>query len=117
MASLKIQKLEKAIEREIAVIIKDEVKENVGFVTITGVNLTNDLSFAKVYYTVLGDQEQRAQTQKGLEKAKGFIKTTLGSRVEMRKIPELIFVYDESIDYGNKIESLISKIKEKEVKE
>jgi ribosome-binding factor A len=117
MASVKLQKLEKQIEREIAKIIQDEVKENLGFLTVTGVDLTNDLSFAKVYFTVLGNDDKKDSVLNRLVKAKGFIKTSLGSRVQMRKIPELIFVYDESIEYGNKIENIISQIKEKETKD
>lgn len=112
MANLKLQRLEKNIEREIAKILLEDIKSDIGFVTITGVSLTSDLSFAKVYYTVLGNDEKRESVQRQLEKSKGFIKTTLGSRVQMRKIPELIFVYDQSIDYGNKIEDIIKKIKD-----
>lgn len=112
MVNIKIQKLEKQIERELSRIFLNDVKEDVGFITITGVDLTNDLSFAKIYYTVLGNEEKKQAVAKRLEKAKGFIRTTLGSRVQMRKVPELIFVYDKSIDYGNKIEQLIEKIKD-----
>lgn len=114
MANVKIQKLGKLIEREISNILLNDVKDDVGFITVTGVDLTSDLSFAKVYYTVLGNDEKKAAVAKKLEKAKGFIKTTLGSRVEMRKIPELLFYFDESIDYGNKIEKLIQELKDKE---
>jgi ribosome-binding factor A len=114
MGNLKIQKLEKQIEKELSRIFLNDVKDDIGFITITGVDLTNDLSYAKVYYTVLGDDNKKEAVTKTLEKAKGFIRTTLGSRVQMRKIPELIFNYDESIDYGNKIEKLIEQIKEKE---
>lgn len=114
MARIKIQKLERQIERELAQIFLNDVKDDMGFITITGVNLTNDLSFAKVYYTVLGNKDKKDAVARRLENAKGFIRTTLGTRVQMRKLPELIFTYDESIEYGNKIEELIEKIKEKE---
>lgn len=110
--SLKLQRLEKQIEREIAKIIQEDVKSDIGFVTITGVELTNDLSFARVYFTVLGDNpEEREKVQKQLERAKGFIKNTLGSRVKMRKMPDLIFEYDKSLEYGERIENLIRQIK------
>ncbi len=114
MANIKIQKLEKQIERELSRIFLNEVKEDIGFLTITGVELTNDLSFAKVFYTVLGNEEKKEAVAKRLEKTKGFVRTTLASRVQMRKVPELIFSYDTSIEYGNKIEKLIEQIKEKE---
>ncbi|NLC95037.1 MAG: 30S ribosome-binding factor RbfA [Bacilli bacterium] len=108
--SVKLQKLEKQIERELSRIFLYDAKDDFGFITVTGVELTNDLSFAKVYYTVLGDKELREQVAKKLEKAKGFIKNTLGSRVQMRKLPELIFNYDESIEYGNRIDQIIKEL-------
>lgn len=114
MANRKIQKLERQIEKELSRIFLNDVKEDVGFITITGVDLTNDLSFAKIHYTVLGNEEKKQAVAKRLEKTKGFVRTTLGSRVQMRKLPELIFVYDESIEYGNKIEKLIEQIKQEE---
>jgi len=110
MAKVKIQKLERQIEKELSKIFLNDVKEDVGFITITGVDLTNDLSYAKIYYTVLGNEDKKNAVSKRLEKAKGFVRTTLGTKVQMRKIPELIFVYDQSIEYGNKIDNLIKKI-------
>lgn len=112
MVNLKLQRLAKQVEREIAKIIQEDIKTDIGFVTITGVELTSDLSYARVYYTVLGNDEKRESVQKKLERAKGFIKSTLGSRVKMRKIPELIFEYDQSLEYGEHIEQLIKKIKD-----
>ena len=114
MFKLKVQKLEKLIEKELSRIFLSEVKDDVGFLTITGVDLTNDLSLAKVYYTVLGNEEKRAAVAKRLEKAKGFVRTALSSRIHIKKIPDLTFIYDESIEYGNKIEKLIKEIHEKE---
>ncbi|HEY8364917.1 MAG TPA: 30S ribosome-binding factor RbfA [Haloplasmataceae bacterium] len=114
MAKIKIQKLERQIEKELANIFLNDVKDDIGFITVTGVDLTNDLSYAKIYYTVLGNDDKKKAVAKRLENAKGFIRTTLGTRVQMRKLPELIFVYDQSIEYGNKIEELIEKINEKE---
>lgn len=117
MVNVKIQKLEKQIELELSKILLNDVKDDIGFITITGVSLTNDLSFAKVYYSVLGNDDKKNSVTKRLNKAKGFIRSTLCSRVQMRKVPELIFAYDESIEYGNKIEEIISKIKDKDNEE
>ena len=75
--------------------------------------LTNDLSIATVYLTVLGSKREIDDTFKGLEKAKGFIKSELGSRMRLRIVPELNFEYDESIDYGNKIERMIQDLHKK----
>ena len=71
------------------------------------------MSFAKVYVTVL-DQEKKEETIKALNNAAGFIRKTLADRVDVRHIPELSFVYDESIDYGKKIETIIEQIHDEE---
>ena len=117
MASIKIERLNHAFQEEISMIIMREVKdENIKFVTITGVETTSDLSFSKVYYTVL-DESKKEKTKEALEKASSFIRTKLAERVEVRHTPELKFIYDTSIDYGNHIEKIIEEIKEKEKKD
>ena len=89
-----------------------EVKDkHIKFVTITGVDTTSDLSFAKVYYTVL-DQSRKKETDSALKSASGYIRHLLHDRVDIRYIPELTFVYDESIEYGKKIEEIIEDIHE-----
>ena len=116
MASIKIERLNHAFQEEISMILMREVKdENIKFVTITGVETTSDLSFSKVYYTVL-DESKKEKTKEALEKASSFIRTKLAERVEIRHTPELKFIYDTSIDYGNHIEKIIEEIKEKEKK-
>ncbi|RIW36447.1 30S ribosome-binding factor RbfA [Bacillus salacetis] len=101
------------MKKELSDIIGRKIKDpRVGFVTVTDVEVSGDLQQAKVYITVLGDEEQREDTLKGLAKAKGFIRSEIGQRVRLRKTPELIFEFDESIDYGNRIESLLKKIQD-----
>ena len=117
MSSIKIERLNHAFQEEISMILMREVKdENIKFVTITGVETTSDLSFSKVYYTVL-DESKKEKTKEALEKASSFIRTKLAERVEIRHTPELKFIYDTSIDYGNHIEKIIEEIKEKEKKD
>ena len=112
--SIKINRIESILLKEISYILANEVKDkDIHFVTVTAVDVTNDLSYAKVYVTVLED-EKRDTTMQALNDASGFIRSKLFDRVEMRNIPELTFVYDESIAYGKKIETLISEIKSKE---
>lgn len=99
------------MKKELSDIIGRKLKDpRVGFVTVTDVEVTGDLQQAKVYLTVLGDEEQKKDTLDGLEKAKGFIRSEVGKRIRLRKTPELIFEIDESIEYGNRIETLIKKI-------
>ena len=111
MANVKIERLNHAFQEEISMIMLREVKdEDLKFVTITGVDTTSDLSFAKVYYTVL-DETKKDLVHEKLEKAAPFIRTELASRVEVRHTPELKFIFDTSIEYGNHIESIIESLK------
>ena len=112
--SIKIERLNHVIQEEISMILMKEVKdEDIKFVTITGVETTNDLSFAKVYYTVL-NKEKLKEAEEALERASSFIRTKLANSIEVRHTPELRFIYDKSIAYGEHIEELIEKIKEEE---
>lgn len=112
--SVKTERIASNLVKEISYILATEVKnKDIGFVTITDVKLADDLSFAKVYYTVLEDDKKEI-TGKALESASGFIRHELRDRVEIRQIPELRFVYDESIEYGEKIEDIIEQIHENE---
>ena len=107
---VKQERINSNLQREISFIIANEVKNpDVKFVTITAVEVTSDLSFAKVYFTTLKEKEE---TLDALKSAKGFIKKELGERVELRHIPELQFIYDDSIEYGNRIEEKIKEIHE-----
>jgi len=111
--SIKIERIGSNLVKEISYILANEVKDNdIKFVTVTDVKVTNDLSYAKVYFTVL-DDEKRKTTLDALNSAKGFIRKELTNRVDIRHIPELEFVFDESIEYGKKIEDIIEKIHEK----
>lgn len=117
MSSIKIDRLNHTYQEEISIILMREVKdENIKFVTITGVDVTSDLSFAKVYYTVL-DESKKETTAEALEKASSFIRTKLAERVEIRHTPELKFIYDTSIAYGEHIDKIIEDIKSNENKD
>ena len=108
--SIKIERINHSMIREISYILEREVKDkNIKFVTITDVKVTNDLSFAKVYFTVL-NEEYKKETLKALKQASGFIRTKLCERIDIRHMPELEFVYDESIAYGKLIEDKIKEI-------
>lgn len=87
----------------------------IGFLTVTDVEVSGDLQIAKVYISVLGDEKKREETLKGLAKAKGYIRSEIGNRIRLRKTPELHFEFDESVDYGNRIESLIAELNTKDL--
>ena len=108
--TIKNERINSNLQKEISYIIANEVKNpNIKFVTITACDVASDLSYARVYFTTLGDSDA---TSKGLKSAKGYIRRALADRVELRHIPELEFIYDESIEYGKKIEEKIKEINE-----
>ena len=112
--SVKIERLEHTFVEQISQILKLEIKdERIHFVTVTACSITNDLSFAKVYVTVLDDNERNG-ILKQLNKASNFIERELSKRVDIRKMPNITFVYDESIEYANNIEKIIEGIEENE---
>ncbi len=104
-------RLESTIQRTLTEIFMRDVKDkSIGFITITEVRLTRDLSYLTVYYTILGKDTKKDAAKKAIERSKAFIRSTLAHRVNMRKTPVLIFKYDESLDYGNKIEQGLRKV-------
>jgi ribosome-binding factor A len=110
--NVKIDRLNSLFVKEISYILMEEVKdENINnFVTITGAKISSDLSYAKIYFMVLNGQVE--ETLKALNNAASFIRGKLSERIEIRHTPELTFVYDESIDYGNRIEEILEELKE-----
>ena len=108
----RVQRVEKIIERELASIIFSEVhNELIKFVSITKVALNKDMSVAMVWYTVLGNDGEIEATKKALEQAKGYLRSELAHRLDLRKTPELRFKYDESLAYGNHISEVIENLK------
>lgn len=111
MAKIRTGRVGEQIKKELSQLIQTELKDpRIGFITVTGVDVTNDLSQAKVYLSVLGDEEQKTSSLKALDKASGYLRSELGKRIRLRHIPELIFKIDESIAYGSRIEKLLSDI-------
>ncbi|RFU61570.1 30S ribosome-binding factor RbfA [Peribacillus glennii] len=109
--SLRANRVGEQMKKELTEIIGRKIKDpRIGFVTVTDVAVTGDLQQATVYISVLGDEEQKENTLKGLAKAKGFIRSEIGQRIRLRKTPEIAFEFDESIAYGNRIDTLIHQI-------
>lgn len=108
--SIKTERIASNLVKEISYILANKIKDkDINFVTVTDCKVTTDLSFCKVYFTVL-DNSKKEIVLKALKNASGYIRKELSERVDIRHIPELQFVFDESIEYGNKIEDLIEKI-------
>ena len=99
-----VDRLQTNLQRSLTEIYMREVKDsNLGFITITEVRLTNDFSYLTIYYTILGQEAKRAAAGRALERSAPFVRSRLAAKVKMRKSPQLIFKYDESLIYGNKI--------------
>lgn len=95
--------------------IQSELKDpRIGFVTVTDVEVTGDLSQANVYLSIFGDDEQKEKSLAGITKATGFLRGEIGKRIRLRHAPELLFHIDRSIEYGSKIETLLGQIKSEE---
>ncbi|KMM38669.1 30S ribosome-binding factor RbfA [Guptibacillus hwajinpoensis] len=111
MSNVRANRVGEQMKKELGDIISRKIKDpRVGFVTVTAVEVTNDLQQATVFITVLGDEEKKEATLNGLAKATGFIRSEIGKRIRLRKTPEIYFEFDESIDYGNKIERLLADL-------
>lgn len=113
--STRSNRVAEQMKKEIADILKRKVKDpRVEFVTVTDVEVTGDLQQATVYVTVLERQVKQAEALKGLEKAKGIVRSEVGKRIRLRKTPELAFQIDESIAYGNHIDDLLRKLNQQD---
>lgn len=113
--SFRKERLNETIKEILSELLLDEIKDpRVGFVTITGVEVTADLDVAKVHYSVMGDEGARADSRKGLESAKSFLRRTIGRELKVRNAPELRFVYDDSLDRAINIEEKLREIHDDE---
>lgn len=98
------------IQRELAELIRLELKDpRVALVTLTGVDLTPDYAHAKVFYTTLAPVSDRPAIEAGLRAASGFLRRELGRRVRIHTLPELHFVFDESVERGDRLSRLIDE--------
>ncbi|MBU9714509.1 30S ribosome-binding factor RbfA [Evansella tamaricis] len=111
MSNVRANRVGEQIKKELTDIIQREIKDpRIGFITVTAVEVTGDLQQATAFITVYGEEDQRSKTLEGLRKAKGFVRSEIGKRIQLRKTPELEFKFDESIERGNRIEELLRKL-------
>ncbi len=104
-----------AMGREIALIIQRELKDpRLGFVSVSGVELSDDLKFGRVFISILGDEESRRASLEGLESAKGYIRKLLGEKLKLRYTPEIVFKEDHSMERGERIDRLIDSLHREE---
>ena len=106
------EKVAHLMRREIAEILQMRLRDPrmTAMVSVTDVEVTSDLSFAKVFVSVLGGDSSSAETVKTLQHASGFVRHELGDRLGLREVPELRFVLDDSLDRGARVEDLLRRI-------
>lgn len=101
-------RINEQLREEVALLVRDEVRDpRVSLVTITAVQTSPELDHARVFFTVMGDDEERAESLKGLSSASSFLRRELGKRLHMRRIPELHFEIDRVLEEASRIERLL----------
>lgn len=106
-------KVAEAIKQEISVILQNEVKDpRLGFITITKTEVSGDLRYAKVFFSVLGKDEDYKKTKDALNSASGFIRSLIAQRIRLRLAPEIVFQEDKSSEYSFRIEEVLNEIKQ-----
>lgn len=111
--SIRLARLRELFKVEISDILHREMKDpRIGFVSVTDVEISADLRHARAFVSILGDADAKAKTMAGLENAQGFIRTELGRRIRLRRIPEILFRLDESIERGARVQHLLRRVAE-----
>ena len=106
------ERVAEQVKKVVSEALRTKVDDSdIGMVTVTEVEVTKELETATIYYTSLNDNKE--QVAEGLNRAKGLLRSEVAKEIRLRKAPELEFKYDSSIEYGNKIESLLNEIKDK----
>jgi ribosome-binding factor A len=104
-------KVAETIHTTISIILSRGLNDpRIGFATITGVEVTDDLHLARIFFTVIGDDEAKKNTEAGLNSAARFIRHELGKVLKMRYTPDILFKYDHSQDYGQRIDALLREV-------
>jgi ribosome-binding factor A len=115
MSNYRLSQQESRVKKIISHLLQNEIKDpRVGFVSVTGVNLTKDLSECKVYVSLLGDDHEIEETMEALKSAAGFVRKQVASKANLRRTPQIDFIYDNSLSYGSKIDKLLREVKKDE---
>lgn len=113
--SHRVERVAEQIREEVSQILSTEVADpGVGLVTVTRVKVTPDLSLARVYWTTIGDSDQRKQTIKALSRAAGFVRHLLSERLTLRRSPEVQFLFDRSVAAQDRVEQILYELKQEE---
>jgi ribosome-binding factor A len=111
--SRRTEQVAETIKDDISILIQRELKDpRLGFVTVTRVEVSPDLKYAKIFFSVLGSEEQKKESMAVLKRASSFLRRELSHRLTMRYVPELHFEYDIAIEHGEKIQRLLYQLEE-----
>ncbi|MGI0495180.1 30S ribosome-binding factor RbfA [Alkalinema pantanalense CENA528] len=111
----RVARVAEQIKREVSQLLMSGIKDDrvgTGMVSVTDVDVSGDLQHAKIFVSIYGTDEARAETMKGLQSATGYVRSVLGQRVRLRRTPEVIFVEDRSLERGTQILGLINRLTE-----
>ena len=107
------ERIAEQLREEVSQILATEVSDSgVGLVTVSRVKVTPDLSLARVYWTILGNDEERKKTTKALQRAASFVRRILAGRVTLRRVPEVVFQYDEGLAAHQRVEEILHELQE-----
>lgn len=113
--SHRVERVAEQIREEVSQILATEVADpGVGLVTVTRVKVTPDLSLARVYWTIMGDEAERKKTQKALARAAAYVRHLLSTRMTLRRSPEVQFLYDRSVAAQDRVEEILQELKRKD---
>ncbi len=113
--SMRLARLRELFKQEVSAILQREMKDpRIGFVSVTDVEVSADLRHVKVFVSILGDREAKAQTMDALDNAQGFFRKELGRRIRLRYTPEVLFRLDDSIERGARVNQLLRRVTEGE---
>jgi ribosome-binding factor A len=109
----RMARVAESIRREVSQMLVHGIKDDrvgAGMVSITDVDVSGDLQHAKIFVSIYGDEEAKAETMAGLKSATGYVRSQLGQRIRLRRTPEVIFIEDRSLERGDKVLNLINRL-------
>lgn len=116
MPTLRNERVRKELMRDVSDILRKEIRDLEGVVSVVDVDVSHDNSFAKIIYSILGSPEQVEKDKEIIEKNTGRVRYEIGKRIRLRVTPEIKFVYSDGLEQGSKVLDLIDKISKGEIK-
>ncbi len=114
---IRTDRVQVELKKEISRILQEDLKDpRIGFVTVTRIELTGDLRYAKIYYSILGDGANKEESSRGIESASGYIRKLVGDRLKLKYVPELSFILDNSVEYSIYLDKTFERLEDERKK-